>query len=376
MKPIFLGVCALLTPFLYDHYKRGDKIKKKVLLESIKRKYQLVVEKTDISQISEDYPVIVYKKIKHAEILDYDLGLKFSDVLALKRKIEIVDKDTLTEQSVQPTKFRSISDKELNDATFGKLKNSEFNFFAKHAYLDKIKLKDYFFTKFQNQICQVVSGSTSLIANPKNTEGEFILQNENDLHNKYLSEKFIDLYTNGNNVFIQANRNKLLKNDLKINYLAYKPTNFLLIGCKEKSIKFLEKNNSSASTKTAATESNLKNANAENNSENHSNNANSNKEFELVLKPVTRFLADDYVVIPYQILDEAKAKEEIDRLLKEEIRKLDLKPWQKKIRKVFYLGGIVFIGYGYLVYKVKHSLVWNIKDMVVGFLKIAFKAFV
>jgi len=356
MKPIFVGICAILGPLLYDHYKRKDKIRRKTVLENIKRKYQILDDKTDINQISDDYPVIVYKKIKCGEILDYDLGLKFSDSLALKRKIEIVDQDTLSEISVQPTKYRTIFDKDLKELTNGKFLNTEFNFIAKHAHLDKIKLKDYFFSRFQNEICQVVNSSTRSISNPKSKSGEIILQNENDPHNKFLTNKFIDCYTAGNNVFIQANRNKLLRNDLKINYLAYKPTNFLLICCKEKSIKLLEKNNSA--------HSNIKNSSVEN------SNINETKIYELELKPASRYFADDYIVIPYNIQDEAKAKEEIDKVLIDEITQLDYKPLEKKIRKVFYLGGAILIGYGYIVYKLKHTIVWKIKDIAVELFKL------
>jgi len=340
MKPIFLGFCAILSPFFYDLYTRRDKINKKFLLETIKKKFQLVEENTDISLISEDYPVIVYKKIKYSgDIIDHELGLKFSDILALEKKIEIVDKDTLTEKSVQPTKYRAISNKELTELSNGKFCNSEFNFIANHAYIEKIKLKEYFFRKFQKEISQSANeSSTSLIGNPKNAAGEIILEKDN----KYLADKFVDCSTKGNNVFIQANRSKLLKNDLKINYIAYKPVSFILIGCKEKSFKI---------SASVSEESNLKSASAAENSVKVNS---SNKEYELVLQPATRYFAEDYVVIPFQVQEEAKAKDEIEKFINKEIHRLDLKPWEKKVRRVFYVGGILMIGYGYFLFRIRN----------------------
>jgi len=369
MKPIFLGICALVTPFFYDRFIKKGKSIKKIALQNVKRKFQLVDQEADISKISEDYPIIVYKPLKISEILDHEIGLRFSDVVFIKRTIEVVDKDTLTEASIQPTKYRSLTDKELSERTNGKFENSRFDLFSKHISLRGIKLDENFFKKNLGLICQEVLNSKRLIANPLNSSNEIILQNPNDPKNKFLDDKFLDFYTTGNNVYIQANKRKLLKNDLKINYKAHQPISFILIGSKEKSTKLKEHNNE---IKTNNITCELKSNDEKNEQEKETINC-EKKEINLVLKPATKWWAKDYIIIPFEASDKTKIKEEIEICLENEIQKLDYFPWEKKACKYIIKGGFILIGYGIILNRIRNSVFWDLKEFAIKIIRFFLK---
>ncbi len=348
MKPMLLGICALITPIFYDKVFRRYKIKRKTFFQNIKDKYALVDDNTDITSVSEKIPLILYKKLKYSEILDHEFGLKFSNSIFIQRRASMVSKDP-SEISIQPTEYKFISDADLSNLTNKKFQKGFFEFYAKYIYLDKIEFKQNdFLKKNLNKVTTPENESISLISNNKDKNDNYVLANENDPNNSYLQNKFIDYKTKGNNIFIQSNKLKLLRNDLKINYLSYKPINFIVIGCREK--------------ETQINEAELNN--------------NNNQRDVIFFAPAKNYSADDYIILPFEFSNQNNAKAEIDSLITNEIVKNDLSNLERRIRKFILVGGAVLFGYGYLIFELKNGFQKSINSFVTHILRAIFLALV
>lgn len=362
MKPLFIGLCALVTPLVYDNLYRKEKTIKLNVFQKIFGKYQLVDEQTDLNTVSEDYPVILYRPLKLGEgsIKDDELGLEFKDVCALTRTVE-VKVDLNNNGSNQ--EFIKVPDTQLKNLTNGKFSKCYLELVAKKLHFDDIKLNDNFFPEFFREYAYTVDNANLFVTNQKKETGEFVLNlpvndsNNDALNINYLGNKFIDISHNTNDVFIKANKDHLSKHDLRIRYAAYKPLEeFIVICVKDKPNRLIEESRKGGLISDYI------------NSYSETEKLNPN---EARLRPAFRYGAWDYMILPFQVRDKTKTKEEVDKFLKDKIQEYDLIPLAKQVRKYVYYGGLFFIGYGYLCLKLKNFSFSSLKDIIFTFISAA-----
>lgn len=353
MNFIFLGVSALAFPIAFSsNISRENKIRSDVL-KNIYKKYQFIDENTDLSEISDDYALVISKKLQTDEIIDHELGLSFKGVTALSRNIQIAE-DMGDEKSIQPIKYRYTNNEEIKQMTNGKFCFSSFSARGQNIFLRNIILRKNFIEENFHKLNKIYSYSPNLISNEKDKEGRYkLLENTNDKENpsNYLNDKFIDCNSVGNNIYIQSKKSKLSKGDLKIEYLAYIPDDFLLIGC-------VDRENFLGNSKKEA--------------ERNINSSRVREKDSIALKPAYRYGAVDYILIPFKIQEKNKAKEEIDRFFANEIDLLEPRPFVKRIKNLMFYVGISLIGYGIFKIELKQlrELSWEkIAGIFLKFLK-------
>ena len=143
MDFIFLGISALAFPIIIDSGSdRENKIKLNVL-KNIYKKYQLVDDKTDVTKISDDYPLVICKSIQTEEIVDHEMGLSFKGVTGLSRNIQIAEKFG-DGNSLQAATYKGTTNEELKKITDGKFTLSSFEVKAQNFSFRNIILRKNF----------------------------------------------------------------------------------------------------------------------------------------------------------------------------------------------------------------------------------------
>jgi hypothetical protein len=327
MNYLFLGISVLSFPFIMEsRIDRENRIKLN-LLKNIYKKYQLLDDSTDVSKLSEDYAVVVLKKIENnEEIIDHEMGLSFKGIMGLTRNIKIAESFG-DEKTIQVAKYRGTTNEELKKMTNGKFSLSNFEVKGQHLSIRNIILRKNFILENYKRLSIANLNSPKLISNPKDINGKFQLIENPENKSDYLNDKFIDYDSVGNNIYIQSNKNKLTKGDLKIEYITYSQADFLLIGCIDNE-KFL--------------------TNSKNVSQQNTNDLLNKDKNSINIKPAFRYGATDYMIIPFKIQDIRNAKEEVDRFFVSEIEKLEISPTKKRIKKYIAHIGLVLFGYGFL----------------------------
>ena len=147
MNFVLLGISTFAFPIIHDfRLSKEERIKLNVII-NIYKKYQLVTDSTDISKLSEDYAIVVAKPVQTEEIIDPEMGIKFKGVTGINRSIEIIE-DTVNDKTVQTVKYRSITNEELKNFTYGQFTSNKFDIPGQNSFLKKIKLRNNFF--FEN----------------------------------------------------------------------------------------------------------------------------------------------------------------------------------------------------------------------------------